>query len=258
MGRDYSIQSLQRGMQVLDAFLEARRPLHLEEICTLTGLPKSTAFRIVINLLQGQYLVEMDEGYWLGLKLLRLGALVQEKLDLKQQARPFLEKLRDRVNETVHLGVFDADLRVVYVDKLASLQAIGVMMSQVGLTAPMHCTGLGKAMAAFRPEEEIRRWIAAHGLQPVTRHTITGESAFLEELGRIRRQGYAVDNGELEEGVRCVAAPIRNDAGQVIAAVSVSVPESRWSSPPDPTLVQAVLTTARQISEAMGWENSGQ
>ena len=121
--RDYSIQALQRGMKVLDALLESRTPLSLEQICAYTDLPKSTAFRVTVNLLQGQYLTETEEGYWLGLKMLRFGALVEESLDLTQQARPFLLQLRDQANETIHLAVLDDDLRVVYLEKLPTQQA---------------------------------------------------------------------------------------------------------------------------------------
>jgi IclR family KDG regulon transcriptional repressor len=152
--RDYSVKALQRGMKVLDALLDGHAPLSLEQICAYTELPKSTAFRIIVNLLQGQYLVETEKGYWLGLKMLRFGALIEEKLELVQQARPFLLQLRDQVNETIHLAVLDDDLRVVYLEKLSTQHAIGLMMSRIGITAPMHCTALGKTMAAFRPEDE--------------------------------------------------------------------------------------------------------
>jgi IclR family KDG regulon transcriptional repressor len=252
--RDYSIKALQRGMKVLDALLDARSPLSLEQICAYTGLPKSTAFRIVVNLLQGQYLVETEKGYWLGLKMLRFGALVEEELDLVQQARPFLLQLRDQVNETVHLAVLDNDLRVIYVEKLSTQHAVGLMMSRVGVTAPMHCTALGRAMAAFGPENEIRHRIRAHGLKPLTDATIIEEDAFLQELREIRSRGYAVDNGEFEVGVRCVAAPIRDRTGTVIAAVSISGPDTRMPVPLiGSSMARQVVKTASHISQALGY-----
>jgi len=252
--RDYSIKALQRGMKVLDALLEARAPLSLEQICAHTGLPKSTAFRIIVNLLQAQYLVETEKGYWLGLKMLRFGALVEEKLDLVEQARPFLTRLRDQVNETVHLAVLDNELRVVYLEKLSTQHAIGLMMSRIGITAPIHCTALGKAMAAFRPEDEICNWIRTHGLKPATDTTITDKDAFLQELRAIRSRGYAVDNGEFEVGVRCVAAPIRDRTGTVIAAVSVSGPDNRMPNPLlGSSMAMQVVETALHISQALGY-----
>ena len=241
-------------MKVLDALLNARAPLSLEKICAYTGLPKSTAFRIIVNLLQGQYLAETEKGYWLGLKMLRLGALVEEKLDLLQQARPFLIQLRDQVNETIHLAVLDDDLRVVYVEKLSTQHAVGLMLSRIGITAPMHCTALGKAMAAFRPEDEICHWIRIHGLKPVTDATITDQDAFLQELREIRSRGYAVDNGEFEVSVRCVAAPIRDRTGKVIAAVSISSPDTRMPMPlVGSSMAVQVVETASHIAQALGY-----
>jgi DNA-binding IclR family transcriptional regulator len=251
---DYSIKALQRGMKVLDALLDARVPLSLEQVCAHTSLPKSTAFRIIVNLLQGQYLVETEKGYWLGLKMLRFGALVEEKLDLVQQARRFLLQLRDQVNETVHLAVLDDDLRVVYLEKLSTQHAIGPMMSRIGMTAPVHCTALGKTMAAFRPEDGICEWIRAHGLKPVTDATTTDKDTFLQELREIRSRGYAVDNGEFEVSVRCVAAPIRDRTGTVIAAVSISGPDTRMPNPLiDSFMAIQAVETASHISQALGY-----
>jgi IclR family KDG regulon transcriptional repressor len=251
---NYSIQALQRGLKVLDALLEARTPLSLEQICAYTELPKSTAFRVTVNLLQGEYLTETEQGYWLGLKMLRFGALVEEKLDLTQQARPFLLELRNQANETTHLAVLDDDLRVVYLEKLPTQHAVGLMMSRIGSTAPMHSTALGKAIAAFRPEEKISQWVRKVGLQALTEATITDPDVFLQELCEIRSRGYAVDNGEFEASVRCVAAPIRDRTGDVIAAVSVSGPTNRIPNPliGSPLAIQ-VVETARHISHALGY-----
>ncbi|MBC8253372.1 MAG: IclR family transcriptional regulator [Ardenticatenia bacterium] len=252
--RNYSTQALQRGMKVLDALLESRAPLRLEQICAHTELPKSTAFRVIVNLLQGKYLTETDQGYWLGLKMLRFGALVEERLDLTQQARPFLVQLRDQANETIHLAVLDDDLRVVYLEKIPTQQAVGPMMSRVGSTAPMHCTGLGKAMAAFRPGDEVSRRIRMDGLKSSTDATITDEDAFLRELREIRSRGYAVDNGEFETSVRCVAAPIHGSTGGGIAAVSISGPANRMPVPLiGSSMALQVVETAQRISQALGY-----
>lgn len=252
--RDYSIQALQRGMKVLDALLESHTPLSLEQICVYTGLPKSTAFRVTVNLLQGGYLTETENGYWLGLKMLRFGALVEEKLDLTQLARPFLVQLRDQADETVHLAVLDDDLRVVYLEKLPTQQAVGLMVSRIGSTAPMHATALGKVMAAFRTEDEISQWMRSVGLKALTETTITDEATLLRELREIRRRGYAVDNGEFEASVRCVAAPIRDRTGRVIAAVSISGPGTRMPVPlTDSSMAMQVVETARCISQAFGY-----
>jgi IclR family KDG regulon transcriptional repressor len=252
--RDYPIKALQRGMQVLDTLLEVRTPLTLEDICQHTGLPKSSAFRVVVNLLQGQYLVETEDGFWLGLKMLRFGSLVEEGLDLKQQAGPYLKQLRDRVNETVHLAVLDDNLQVVYLEKLSDQHAIGLMMSRVGSTAPLHCTALGKVMAAFKPEREIEDWVLAGGLKRLTNATIIDRDIFFEELGSIRQQGYATDRGEFETSVRCLAAPIRDRSGAVVAAISISGPADRMPRPlTGSSSAGQLVETAHRISQALGY-----
>jgi DNA-binding IclR family transcriptional regulator len=241
-------------MKVLDALLESRTPLSLEQICAYTELPKSTAFRVIVNLLQGQYLTETDKGYWLGLKMLRFGALVEEKFDLTRQARPFLLKLRDEANETIHLAVLDDDLRVVYLEKLPTQQAVGLMVSRIGSTAPLHSTALGKAMAAFQPEDKISQWITKGGLKSLTDTTITEEDSFLQELREIRSRGYAADNGEFETSVQCVAAPIRDRTGGVIAAVSISGPDTRMPNPLiGSSMALQVVETAQRISQSLGY-----
>lgn len=252
--RDYSIQALQRGLSTLDAVLEARTPLTLEQVCAKTGLPKATAFRIILNLVRSGYLVETEDGYWLGLKLLRFGALVEDRLDLKEQASPFLERLLDELNETVHLAVFDDVLRVVYLEKLTPRRAVGIIMSKVGVTSPMHCTGLGKAMAAFRPEGEIREYVRTHGLERYTDTTITDEDEFLRELQEIRSRGYATDNGEHAASVRCIAAPIRDRSGAVIGAISIAGPDTRMPTPLiDSPMALRIVETGQQISQILGY-----
>jgi len=253
---EYAIQALQRGMQVLDTLLEARAPLNLEQICECAGLSKSTAFRIVVNLLEGQYLTQVEQGYWLGLKLLRLGALVEDKLDLKSVAQPFLARLRDQVNETVHLAVLDDEWRVVYLDKLSSRQSIGIMMSRVGITTPMYCTGLGKAMVAFHSDDKVGQWLSNHSLERYTDATITDAEQLARELGQVRDRGYSTDNGEHEEHVRCIAAPIRNRRGQVVAALSVAGPDTRMPMPLiGSPLAAQVVKTAQAISDALGYSS---
>jgi DNA-binding IclR family transcriptional regulator len=118
----------------------------------------------------------------------------------------------------------------------------------------MHCTALGRAMAAFRPEDEIRQWIQMNGLKAYTEATITDRAAFVRELRMIRSRGYAVDMGEYEASVRCVAAPIRDRSAEVIAAVSISAPESRMPLQLlDGPMAAQVVEAASRISQALGY-----
>jgi DNA-binding IclR family transcriptional regulator len=250
---DYSIRAVQRALSVLDSFLEARAPLSLEQVCDRTALPKATVFRIIKNLINAQYLSETNSGYWLGLKILRLGALAEDELDLKELSIPLITELRDRLNETTHLAVLDDDLQVVYLEKIPTRHEIGLLRTRVGHTRPMHCTGLGKAIAAHLPEERIRQWLRTNGLKRYTDRTIVDVEAFLEELRLIRARGYAVDTGEHNASIRCIAAPIRDRAGDVIAAVSVAGPDSRMPVPLiDSSQSSQVVETANRISEMLG------
>lgn len=249
----YAIKALQRGLQVLDALLEARAPLSLEQICDATGLVKSTAFRIIVSLLESEYLAQTSKGYWLGVKVLRLGALYEAKLEVREVALSHISRLRDLVNETVHLAVLDDEWRVVYLEKLSSRHSIGIMMSRVGITTPAHCTGLGKAMIAFRPLPEVQKWLGKRKLKRFAQNTITEPDALLQELEEVRRRGYAIDDCEHEEQVRCIAAPVFNRAGTVVAAISVAGPSVRMPSPiVGSEMATRVVETAQAITAALG------
>ncbi len=253
----YPIRALQHGLSILDAILEAERPLSLDQIVTATGISKSTAFRMIVNLIHAGFVVQAPTGYWLGLKLLRMGTLVSRQLDLREQALPCLTRLRNTLNETVHLAVLDHELRVLYLEKLVAVQPIGIMMSRVGVTTPVHCTALGKAIAAFKPEAEIQAFLDEHPLRRFTQHTITDPQAFLAELKAIRERGYSIDFSEHEAEVRCIAAPLRDHSGEVVAAISVAGPAGRM---PDPLvgspMAEEVVRAANDISRAIGYHAS--
>lgn len=257
MTNDYSIQALQRGIKVLDTLLELGKPSSLDAIARHAGLPKSTVFRLLINLIQGGLAVETPTGYWLGLKFLRFSAAITEQFDLLTQARPVLQELRGQTKETVHLGTLVDDFRVFYLEKLPTPHVVGVMISGVGRTVPGYCTGLGKAMMANAEEESIRQWLATSERRGFTSTTLTKDHELLEEFARIREQGYAFDRSEHEDGIRCVAAPIRDASGRVIAAISVASPANRMPNPlEDSPVVPIVIEKAHRISEAMGCARS--
>lgn len=250
----YSIQVLGRAMLILDTFLEAREPLKLDQLCVRTGLPKSTTFRVVTNLIQVGYLEDTDDGFWPGLKMLRFGSLVEDRLNVTQQAMPLLRRLRDQFNETIHLAVLDSELRVVILEKHSTRQAVDLMASHVGGSAPFYCTGLGKMLAAYQPQETIRAYFAHHKVRPFTAQTITDIEVFVDEVAAIRQRGYATDNAEHEEGVACIAAPIWNRSGRVIAAISISGPDYRMPHTLiDSVMAQHLLRTSRLISMSLGY-----
>jgi DNA-binding IclR family transcriptional regulator len=253
MDDKYSIQVLERAFSVMDVLLQAGEPLSLETIMARSRMAKSTAFRILTNLVRHGYVMETDDGYWLGLKMISFGHAVEKNLDVRTLSLPYLEALRDQTNETVYLAILTNDWSVLYLDKCESRQPVGVMLHSAGMTIEMYCTGLGKTLAAFRPEAEVRRWLQTHEMPQRTPFTITDPDAFLTELEAIRQRGYGIDNCERSLSIRCVAVPIRSANGKVIAALSVAGPTERMPNPLiGSEMALLALDTAAKISAAMG------
>lgn len=239
-------------MSILEAFVEAGPELTLTQISSRTRLTPSTAYRLVTNLVRLGYLsADGRSDYRLGNSVLRLAGAVLTQLDLRQKAAPALERLRDESKETVHLATLD-DQQIIYLDKMEGLYAIGMTGSRVGKTAPAHCTGLGKVMIAMGDEEPRRRLLSSE-LRPHTPRSITDPVKLRDHLQQVQEQGYALDFGEYEAEVRCVAAPVRDHSGRVVAAISVSGPAQRMEPEIESgRVVQLVMAAANEISKALG------
>lgn len=249
----YRIQVVQRTIQILDVLLAARGALSLDEISQRTRMPRSTVFRIITNLLEHGYITETSDGYWLGLKMISLGAAVEDRLDLRRQALPHMRALREQSGETVYLAALSGDMQVIYLEKLESVQSVGVVMANVGMVAAPHCTALGKTLAAHQPVEQVRAWLQTAQLPAHTANTITSPDVLLAELETVRQRGYATDDQENEEGIRCIAAPVRNSRGEVIAAISVAGPAQRMPAHLSGSPLAAhTVAAACEISAALG------
>jgi len=251
----YRTRSVERVLAVLNAFTEAGPNLTLMQVCEATGLTPSTAYRLMANLVPRGYLEPGREGnaYRLGLTVIRLAGVALGQLDVRVKAAPLMDELRNRTRETVHLAALDGR-HIIYLEKLEGLHAIGLMSSRVGRTAPAHCTALGRVLLAFNPEatEEILKG----PLEAPTPRTVVDPKALRALLARVNEQGYALDLGEHEPEVRCVAAPVRNHSGAVIAAMSVSGPAQRIEPMLTEGLVTEVVHVARAISGLLGYLGS--
>jgi IclR family KDG regulon transcriptional repressor len=251
----YRTRSVERVLGVLNAFIDAGPRLNLTQVCEATGLAPSTAYRLLANLVEGGYLEPTNEGnsYRLGLTAIRLAGIALGQLDVRVKATPEMDELRNRTRETVHLATLDGR-NIIYLEKLEGLHAIGLMTSRVGRTAPAHCTALGRVLLAFNPRaaEEIFKG----PLEAPTPRTVTDPKALAALLAAVSEQGYALDLGEHELDVRCVAAPIRDHTGRVIAAMSVSGPAQRIDPMLSEGLVAQVVGTARAISDVLGYSGS--
>jgi len=248
-GSDDTLKSLGKVIRVLECFSTADRTLSVTEVCERTNFPRSTTHRLLASMKEVG-LLDQDrqrDRYRLGIKLFEMGNLVLANMDLHREARPYVEQLGRLTGQSVHLAVFDGRQAIVIHRSDPSDGAPAMTFVE---SAPVHCTGVGKAILAFQPADVIDRLIAM-GLQRYTDATITSSSALRFELARTRGRGYSVDEAEHQPGVRCIGAPIRDQTGRVFAAVSIT--GSAWKIPADQTeaLSKVVMHTAKSISDRL-------
>lgn len=200
----------------------------VSDIARHTGLSKATTFKLLETLQQIQF-VEKNENqaqYGLGFGLAKLARTSLMEMDLVSVARPYLEELNQWTGETIHLGIADKT-SVVYVMKLESRQAVR-MYSRVGISAPLYCTGIGKALLTCFDDEALAQYLSTVELKRFTDQTITTSAGLLNEIQHIRESGYSVDNSEHEEDVRCIAVPLCRDQ-HLFGAMSISAPKYRMT-----------------------------
>lgn len=245
------VQSVARALTMVSCFANDAE-LGISEIAERMDLSKSTTYGLINTLTVFGYLEQTEnKKYRLGLKLFELGNLVQSRMDIRMEAKPYCQLLADKYRTTVHLATF-SEGEIIYIDKVDNNSSV-VVYSQIGKRAPMYCTGVGKAILAFLPEEYVEKYVASTSLLPVTEHTITTREKLLEELSEIRERGYAVDNEEIEPGLHCIAAPIFNHKRQPRMAISLSFPYGRIWDLDWEQAVHDVRYYARQISERVGY-----
>ena len=183
-----------------------------------------------------------------------MGTAKLQGMELVKEAASYLKQLREQSNETVHLAVLDEG-EVLYLDKEESPQSIR-MVSQVGRRLPAHCTGLGKVLLANLDEEEQEKIIEEKGLPRFTESTITDKKKLREELSKVRHQGFAEDRGEHEQDVHCLAAPIKDHSGKVIAAISVSLPSFRMNASKRRKFKETLIQMGENISKRLGYNRT--
>jgi IclR family KDG regulon transcriptional repressor len=251
------LSSVANSLRLLKAFSDEDAEIGISALAQRLGLAKSTVHRLASTLIGADMLEQNPETgrYRLGLGLLELGALVRRNMDVSNEAKPYLRMLRETTGETVHLAVLD-HASVFYVTKLESKQAIR-MSSEVGARAPVHCTGDGKALLAFQPDDFVNE-VIGYGLPERTPNTITDPKALRRDLAAIRTRGYAIDNEESELGLRSVAAPIQSESGAVIASLSIAGPAHRISRKTLVAYAHEVVKAADAISQRLGYRPSRQ
>ncbi len=237
------VRSLERAFELLEHLADGGGEMALSELTDASGLPMPTIYRLMRTLVnQGYVRQEASRRYALGPRLIRLGESASRLLGT--WARPFLTELVDEVGETANMALLDGD-DVVYVAQAPSKHSVR-MFTEVGRHVHPHCTGVGKALLAQLPAAAAGDLLARSGLPAHTANTITDPEAMLSELEQIRRDGYAIDDGEQELGVRCVAVPV--SGSPALTAISISGPAGRLGHDAVQRVVPIMQRTAEKLA----------
>ena len=249
-GEGETVQAVTRALTLMEILARAKTPITSSEMSKQANLKLTTVHRLLYTMMH-QGFVEQDLTtlrYRLGLKAFEIGNAALATIDLRATARPFLLTLAEQVNETTNLAVLDG-AEVVYIDQLESTNMVIVkMFARIGSRGPGYCTGTGKVLLADLPESDLRQRLAQIEFTKFTEHTITDPEELLQTLKKVQRDGYALDFSERDEGVTCVAAPIRNMDSRVMAALSVSGPVHRM---PMEKIVNEILPSVLQAATAI-------
>ncbi|MCM3729357.1 IclR family transcriptional regulator [Neobacillus cucumis] len=244
--------TLERALLVLEFLSHAGGKVGVKELSESVQLPKSTTHRILDTLMQAGF-VEQDptsEKYSIGLKAIEIGMSGLKNVDLVDASIPHLRELSTLTKQTSFLAVYNEG-EIVYIYKVEGTSSV-ITNANLGTRNPLHCTGLGKAILAFFPLEEIEMVIDQKGLKRYTDTTITNNEQFLEELSKIRKSGIALNYEEYDEGLSSIAVPIFNYTGQVVAAISVAGPTNRILEEQE-SISQLLKEKSTHISRRLGY-----
>ncbi len=246
------VKAVDHALLLLSCYTD-KEEMGVTELSQRMGLHKNNVFRILATLEFRGYIEQnpKTEGYRLGPKIFELGLIFKYQMGLIKHARPVMEKLRDRFNETVYLGVL-RNIYSIYIDNVETTHTIRVV-SRVGVQIPAYATAIGKAQLAFLPPDELEELFKDKKLKQYTPNTITDVNELMEHLKEVAEKGYAVDNEEFQEDVKCVAAPIRDYTKYVVAGLSISAPSFRMTEDRMGEMIEAVKEAALEISKHLGY-----
>jgi IclR family acetate operon transcriptional repressor len=247
------VQSVDRTLDVLEALASRRGATGISELSGQVGLHVSTVHRLLATLVDRGYVRQDPESsrYHLGSRVFMLASAADLHLDLRLVARPYLERMMRTSGETANL-VTSSEHEVVYLDQVASLHLVK-MFTAPGMRAPLYCTGTGKAILAFKPPDFVESALVGP-FKRYTNRTLVTKASLEHELATIRKQGFSVDNEEMEEGVRCLAVPIFDRRKAVIGAMSVSGPITRMTHERVERLAPTARAIAEELSRQLGYD----
>jgi DNA-binding IclR family transcriptional regulator len=243
-----SIQVIERMVSLLDALAQQPDPVSLKHLSTVTGLHPSTAHRILNDMVLKRFVERADPGaYRLGMRLLELGNIVKSRLNVREAALDHMRALHRKTHQTINLSVRQGD-EIVYIDRSFSERSGMQVVRAIGGRAPLHLTSTGKLFLSADDPKLVRAYATRTGLAGHNKNSITELSRLERELSLVRARGYARDNEELELGVRCMAAGIRDDSGRLIAGLSISAPADRLQE----EWIEDLIQTVNEISSVLG------
>lgn len=245
-----TIQVIERIFALIDVLAAREESISLKEISEKTGLHPSTAHRILNDLATGRFVDRPEAGnYRLGMRLLELGNLVKGRLSVRDAALGPMRELHRQIQQPVNLSLRQGD-EIVYIERAYSERSGMQVVRAIGGRAPLHLTSVGKLFLACDDPQRVKAYATRTGLAGHTRNSITQLAELERELVRVRQQGVARDNEELEPGVRCMAAGIYDDQRRLVAGLSISAPADRL----DESWLPKLLAKANEISAALGFE----
>ena len=247
------VATITRALRAIE--LLAQRELSIADLSRALDVDRGTVSRLLTTLERAGYVARSDITFCYQLsamKIIGLYGLVEDRIELTQLATPILAELRDATNETANVSVL-VDDEMMYVAVQRSRAAVSVAFG-LGRRVPVHCSAIGKAFTAFLPAARLKDIFEKRGLSAYTPRTIATTESLRAHLERVRQVGYAVDDEESEFGMRCLAAPVRDYTGRVVAALGISGPSTRLTLDRTHQLSSTVVAAANRLSIALGWE----
>jgi DNA-binding IclR family transcriptional regulator len=243
-----AIQVIARMMTLLDALAEHTGPVNLKRLAAQTRLHPSTAHRILSVMVRSRFVDRVEPGvYRLGMRLLELGTLVRSRLNVRQEALPYMRALHQQLGACVDLSVRHDDA-VIYLERMSARSQLTRAARSIGAPTPLHVTAVGKVFLAADGPDECMDYAKRTGLPKFTANTLTDHANLLKQIQDARRQGYAFDDEEAQAGISCVGAGIYDESGNLVAGLSVSAPSERF----DKAWAIEVKQMTERISRALG------
>ena len=245
--------TIEKALDILEIFLDRDEEIGLSELARLCGLNITTTHRIALTLVKRGYLSQRQkrQKYSLSAKFLQYSHVLSRRMKIRDIASPIVDALSKMTGEAVNIAILDNN-EAVYIEHIETNKSLRIF-TQIGNRVPLYCTGVGKVFLADMSDGELQKALYGNALLPQTANTITDIEQLKQELEQVKREGIAADNEEMEIGVKCIASPVRNSAGSLVAAISISGPTARLSKKRVDEIKPHVKSCALETSRVLGY-----